>query len=211
VSDLTQALADDLFAIHSRAGREVTYVTEGGERRPYWPNRYLQALKRAVEEAANGNEKAIPEFAERLVTQSEPSRGFHYLHAANRLDLSVEVHVADASRPYHGLFSAEARDAARSRLAEYGYELEEGAGEGPEVPFLLALHYDVVKDRAKTSAERLSSLVSLSLNLEGFKQTLVRDARNAGVAWAEIALRLGVTQEDAARRFGMTMPNGPIV
>jgi hypothetical protein len=211
VSEPTQSLTDDLFAIYSRAGREVTYVTESGERRPYWANRYMQALKRAVDAEKNGDERAILYFVERLVTQSEPSRGFHYLHAANRLDLSVEAYVADASRPYYGLLSAEAIATSRRRLAEYGYELEESTGAGSEIPPLLALHYDVVKDRTKTSAERLSSLVSLNLNLEGFRQTLVRDARNAGVTWAEIGVRLGVTEEDAAKRFGVTTPSGEIV
>jgi hypothetical protein len=211
VSDPTQSLADDLFAIYSRAGREVTYVTESGERRPYWANRYMQALKRAVDAAANGDERAILDFVERLVTQPEPSRGFFYLQAANRLDLSVEAHVADASRPYHGLFSAEAIDFARNRLAEYGYELDERTASGPAIPPLAALHYDVVQDTTKTSLERLSSLGPLNLNLEGFRQTLVRDALNAGATWDEIALRLGVTKEDALGRFGIRMPNGQVV
>src|SRR5918911_200334 len=99
-----QLLVHALFAIYFRAGREVKYVTESGERRSYWANRYMQALKRAVEQEASGDQRAIVDFVERLVMQPEPSRGFHYLRGANRLDLSVEAHVADASQPYHGLF-----------------------------------------------------------------------------------------------------------
>lgn len=39
---------------------------------------------------------------------------------AGRLDLAVESRVVDESKPYHGLFSPEAVEAARKRLAEHG-------------------------------------------------------------------------------------------
>ena len=47
MADAMQLLVHALFAIYFRAGREVKYVTESGERRSYWANRYMQALKRA--------------------------------------------------------------------------------------------------------------------------------------------------------------------
>jgi hypothetical protein len=210
MSDPMRSLTDDLFAIYSRAGREVTYVTERGETRPYWANRYMQALKRAVDEQARGRARAILEFAERLVEQPEPSRGFHYLHAAGRLDLTVEAHVIDASRPYHSLFSPGAVEISRDRLAEYGFPVNGSAPVGPDVPSLVVLHYDVVTDRARTSLDRISSLRSLDLNLDSFLQTLVRDARSAGATWDEIGLRFGVSADDASARFGIRMSNGKI-
>jgi len=110
-------LIDALFGIYSRAGAEVTYVTDRGERRPYWANRYLQALKRAV---AEGDE-AVLAFVERLVQQPEPSRGFFYLKDAGRLDLSVEALVVDPTREFHKLFSAETVAVAQTRLREHGW------------------------------------------------------------------------------------------
>jgi hypothetical protein len=123
---LTQALLN----IYARAGREVTYLTDAGERRPYWANRYLQALKRAIRE---GTLEALVTFIDDLVTREEPSRGFFYLKEADRLDLSVEALVLDESQPFHDLFSEEAVEASRSRLNEHGYELD-GSVEGAVAP-----------------------------------------------------------------------------
>jgi hypothetical protein len=114
---LINLLIEALFAIYSRAGAEVTYITDRGERRPYWANRYLQALKRAVAEGP----EAVPVFVERLINQPEPSRGFSYLKAAGRLDLSVEALVVDASQPFHSLFSSDVVAAAKARLEEHGW------------------------------------------------------------------------------------------
>lgn len=149
MSDVFNLLVQALFAIYSRAGAEVTYVTERGETRKYWANRYRQALQRAIENDTVG------EFVERLVTQDEPSRGFGYLHAANRLDLSVEALVADESRPYHGLFSLDAVAAARNRLDEFGYT---GVGDEEAV-----LHEDLA---AAPSVEgRVSEAFELDLKM----------------------------------------------
>jgi hypothetical protein len=114
---LNDLLIKALLAIYSRAGTEVTYVTDRGERRPYWANRYLQAVKRA---AAKGPD-AVIEFVERLMNQPEPSRGFFYLKDAGRLDLSVEALVTDRSQPFHQLFSSETVAVAEARLSEHGY------------------------------------------------------------------------------------------
>jgi len=210
MADAMRSLVDDLFAIYSRAGREVTYKTERGETRPYWANRYMQALKRAVEDEANGDTNAVLQFVERLVSQPEPSRGFAYLLDAGRLDLSVEAHVIDEAKPYHRLFSRGAIDVSRARLAEYGYDVKPSDYRGPDLPPLARLHYDVVADVTRSSADRLSSMLSLQLNLDGFKQALALDARNHGVSWHEIASRLGVTEEVATSRFGIRLPNGQI-
>jgi hypothetical protein len=120
VSDL-DTLADDLLGIYARSGREVTYVSDRGETRPYWPNRFLQALKRAIAEG----DSAVLDFTVRLVAQPEPSRGFEYLRLAGRLDISVEALVADPSRPYHHRFPPAAVSAARARLSEHGYAVRE--------------------------------------------------------------------------------------
>jgi len=127
---LLQLLTQALLNIYARAGREVTYVTDAGERRPYWANRYLQALKRAIRE---GTLEALVKFVEDLVTRDEPSRGFFYLKDAGHLDLSVEALVLDESQPFHELFSAEAVEASRVRLEEHGYE-SIGSAEGAVAP-----------------------------------------------------------------------------
>jgi hypothetical protein len=111
--ELVEALRSDLFNIYETAGREVTYVTPRGERKPYWANRFRQALQRAV------NASEVVEFVETLMLRSEPSRGFFYLKDAGRLDVAVEALVVDQTKAYHSLFSHEAVWAARDRLAEH--------------------------------------------------------------------------------------------
>lgn len=105
-------LIADLRAIYYTAGREVTYVTDKGEIKHYWPKRYWQALKKATDA------DEVVEFVERIVTREDAARGFGYLEDAGRLDLTVEFLVADETKPYHSLFSAEAVARARERLAE---------------------------------------------------------------------------------------------
>lgn len=121
-------LTEDLFNIYATAGREVTYTTDRGEERPYWANRYRQALQRAVEA------DEVVEFVERLVMQGEPSRGFFYLKDAGRLDLTVEALVVDESKPYHSMFSREAINAAREQLDEHGFTVAPSTGGGASLP-----------------------------------------------------------------------------
>jgi hypothetical protein len=111
VSDL-QKLIDDLLAIYTKAGREVTYVTEAGEPRAYWPNRYLQAVRRAIDK------DEVVGFVERLVTRDDVTRGFGYLQDAGRVDLTVEALVVDEAKPYHHLFNEEAVLSSQARLLE---------------------------------------------------------------------------------------------
>jgi hypothetical protein len=128
-------LTEDLFNIYATAGREVTYITDRGEKRPYWANRYRQALQRSVEA------DEVIEFVERLVTQKEPSRGFGYLKDAGRLNLSAEALVVDESKPYHSMFSQDAVEAALERLAEHGFTLsatEDAASTPPPAPPTIA-------------------------------------------------------------------------
>lgn len=106
------ALTEALFGIYSQAGREVTYTAASGERRPYWANRYRQALQRAVD-----NDEVI-DFVIRLVSGGEPSRGFGYLRDAGRLDLSVEALVVEQ---FPRMFPDEVVDAAKARLISHGY------------------------------------------------------------------------------------------
>lgn len=108
--DLLDLLIAHLLAIYTSAGQEVTYQDKQGKVRPYWPNRYLQAVRRAIAE------DEVVEFVERIVTRDGATRGFGYLQDANRLDLTVEALVADDTQPYHSLFSPEAVEQARSRL-----------------------------------------------------------------------------------------------
>ena len=62
-------------------------------------------------------------YVTRMVMSDEPSRGFGYLKDGGRIDLVVEVLVADPVRPWHHLFDQEVIDAAQARLAEHGYEV----------------------------------------------------------------------------------------
>src|SRR3954454_15180222 len=116
------ALKQDLFGIYYGAGRNVTYTAESGKLRAYWPNRYLQALKRAVEVG----DAEVVAYVTRMVLSDEPSRGFGYLADSNRLDLTVEALVADSSKPYHHLFDPETVQAAIDRLADHGYTVAAG-------------------------------------------------------------------------------------
>jgi hypothetical protein len=108
----SDSLTQALFQIYSDAGTQVTYVTEKGETRPYWANRFRQAVQRAVEE------DDVEGLVERMVT-GQVSRGFGYLEAAERLDLTVEALVAERFRDR---FSDEIVAAAEERLREHGYE-----------------------------------------------------------------------------------------
>jgi hypothetical protein len=58
--------------------------------------------------------------ARRLVTSTQPSQGFTALWERRRLDLTVEAHVLQER--FAGLFTEDERDAARARLAAYGYQ-----------------------------------------------------------------------------------------
>src|SRR5215218_8243738 len=83
-------LIEALFKLYSDAGTEVTYVTDDGRTLAYWPKRYLQALRRAVDE------DNVIGFVEGLVTR-DASRGFGYLADAGRLDLTVEAVIVSGS------------------------------------------------------------------------------------------------------------------
>jgi hypothetical protein len=125
--DPMEVLKEDLFGLYYGAGRNVTYLADSGEVRAYWPNRYLQGLKRAVDISA----AEVLAYARRMVVSDAPSRGFGYLEAAGRLDLTVEALVADRSRPYHHLFDEEMVGAAVERLAEHG-SVVQGATQSPD-------------------------------------------------------------------------------
>jgi hypothetical protein len=116
-------LKEDLFGIYYGAGRNVTYTADSGKVRPYWPNRYLQGLKRAIEVS----DAEVIAYVTRMVLADEPSRGFGYLKDANRLDLTVEAFVADSSRPYHHLFDPDTVQAAIDRLTGHGYTAASGS------------------------------------------------------------------------------------
>ena len=115
VIDAEKALYEDLLSIYARAGAEVTYETEKGDIKAYWAKRFLQATKRAEKSGE------LVEFAERLVSTEEPSRGFFILKKAERLDLTVEALVIDQTKPYRGEFEHAAVAASRRRLADHGY------------------------------------------------------------------------------------------
>lgn len=110
--DDLELLTDDLFWIYQTTGHEVTHVSPSGLMKPYWPYRYLQGLKRAVE---NGE---VVEFVERIVMRGDATSGFGCLQEAQRFDLTLEAFVIDESKPYHRFFSDEAVSLSRERLRE---------------------------------------------------------------------------------------------
>ena len=110
--DDLELLTRDLLWIYETTGREVTYISPSGDRKPYWAYRYLQAVRRAVE---NGE---VVELVERIVLRRSPTDGFGHLEDAGRLDLALEAFVVDESKPYHHLFSDEAVSLSRVRLDE---------------------------------------------------------------------------------------------
>jgi len=111
--DTQDTLTSDLFGIYEAAGRNVTYVDKHGKERPYWANRFRQAVQRAM------NEDAVLEFVERLMRAPQVSRGFEYLRDADRLDLTVEALVVDKDKPYHSHFAADVVQIAGERLSEH--------------------------------------------------------------------------------------------
>jgi hypothetical protein len=110
-----EALYNDLLSIYARAGAEVSYETDTGDEKAYWPKRFLQAVKRAKK-----NGELFP-FVERLVQASEPSRGFFILKKAGRLDLTVEALVIDEEKPYKDRVDFATLEAARYRLRDHDY------------------------------------------------------------------------------------------
>lgn len=114
-SEAQEALYNDLLSIYARAGAEVSYETDAGDEKAYWPKRFLQAVKRAKK-----NDELF-EFVERLVQASDPSRGFFILKKAGRLDLSVEALVINEEKPYWGEIEYPAVEASRRRLADHDY------------------------------------------------------------------------------------------
>jgi len=110
-----QALYQDLLSIYARAGAEVTYETEDGKVKPYWPKRFLQAVKRSEKQGE------LFEFVSRLARADKPSRGFFILKKAERLDLTVEALVSEREKPYYGEIDFAVVEAARYRLADHGY------------------------------------------------------------------------------------------
>jgi hypothetical protein len=48
VSDL-DLLIEDLLDLFTTTGREVRYVSDEGVEKAYWPRRYLQAVRKAID------------------------------------------------------------------------------------------------------------------------------------------------------------------
>jgi hypothetical protein len=134
-----ERLTDALFRLYRMAGEQVTYRTDSGEVRPYWPNRYRQALQRAVDQ------DAVPEFVERMVTPAEPSRGFGLLEDAGRLDLSVEAVVVEQ---FADLFDSGLVEKCRRRLVEHGYQPKELEGAASALSGLADRISDAIRVRS---------------------------------------------------------------
>jgi hypothetical protein len=114
-NEAEQALYSDLLSIYARSGAEVTYETDDGSVKAYWPKRFLQAVKRAAKNYE------LFEFVDRLLQSEKPSRGFFILEKAGRLDLTVEALAIDDSKPYWADLDFDLISVARRRLADHGY------------------------------------------------------------------------------------------
>ena len=71
----------------------------------------------------------------------------------------------------------------------------------PSVPELVRLHFEVVADESKGELERLSSLISLQLNLEDFERTLAHTARANGKTLDEIGVAAYLSRQGAQKRY----------
>jgi hypothetical protein len=91
---------------------------------PYIPSHYKRGLERAIDRGG----AAVPEYV-RGYLDKPPSGGYQRLEDANSLDLCCEWLVADETRPYAGLFSAEDRALARARLAPHIEAIEQRQAE----------------------------------------------------------------------------------
>jgi hypothetical protein len=98
-SDLERDFAEAMRNIYVRAKAEAGYNA----------TYFLQMLAEA----------GPLETARKLVMTPHPSHGFTALWERRRLDLTVEAHVLEPH--FTLLFTDIERDAARSRLAAYGY------------------------------------------------------------------------------------------
>jgi hypothetical protein len=87
---------------------------------PYIPSYYKRGLQNAIDRGG----LAVAEYV-RGYLYKPPSDGYQKLEDANSLDLACEALVADESKPYAHLFSAEDRAAARARLAPYIAAIEQ--------------------------------------------------------------------------------------
>jgi hypothetical protein len=106
-----ERLQGELVELHRRCGREVLYIADDGRVLRYYPNRYLQGLRRAK---VDGD---LTGYVERIVLDSEPSEGFKKLWVAGKLELTVEAKLIEFCDEVGGVFSEEAYDAAMLRLA----------------------------------------------------------------------------------------------
>jgi hypothetical protein len=112
-----EALYHDLLSIYARAGAEVTYETDSGDVRPYWPKRFLQAVKRA-------NKKGeLFEFAHRLIRQDDVSRGFLVSRRPGGSISLSRPSWSTKTKPYHGAFDFDVVQIARQRVADHGYDV----------------------------------------------------------------------------------------
>lgn len=55
--------------------------------------------------------------------------------------------------------------------------------------------------------DRLFAITQTITLLEDTRETMVREAREAGVPWQSIAVALGITRQGAAQRYGRSIPD----
>lgn len=120
-SPVTERLMDDRDAIGALVSDLHWQIEQMGPRgikdkagNPYTPAYYKRGLKNAVDDGG----PAVAEYVRRYLYKP-PSDGYRKLQDANSLDLACEALVAEDSKPYAHLFSADDRAAARARLAPF--------------------------------------------------------------------------------------------
>lgn len=101
VPNLADRFNAAMFSIYRRAKDEAGYSA----------NIFLGML----------NDRGGLATAKYLINSAKPSDGYTALYERGRLDLTVEAEVVENPK-WHSLFSADEREKARKRLAEYRYE-----------------------------------------------------------------------------------------
>jgi hypothetical protein len=110
------SLYDDAMEIYERAREEVTIPRKDGSRQKYAAVRFKQEIDRAREEGT------LVTTVARIIRR--PTIGLGHLDAAGRHDLMLENRVLDEAKPYHRFFTAKTVETARSRMADYGKNVE---------------------------------------------------------------------------------------
>jgi tetratricopeptide (TPR) repeat protein len=173
--DAIAALVSDLYWQIEQMGPRGVKDNAGN---PYTPAYYKRGLRSAVDRGG----PEVVEFVRRYLYKPA-SDGYKKLKDADALELACEALVADAEKPYAGLFSDEDRAAARARLAP---------------------HIEAIAERKASSQARIDArLAELPTDVDELRQ-LAADADGAedAIAINTAILRQAPDDSVAMNRLG---------